>query len=126
MPGIRTRRMSTTIELADGQSFAIGGLLRESVRTISSRFPLLGEVPILGALFQSKSFQKEESELVIIVTPHLVKPLDLAKQPLPTDFYVEPNDVEFFLLGMLEGRAKDTAPAAGGKLDGEFGHSMPE
>jgi len=126
VPGLRTRRMSTTIELADGQSFAIGGLLRESVRTISSRYPLLGDLPILGVLFQSKSFQKEESELVIIVTPHLVKPLDLAKQPLPTDFYVEPNDVEFFLFGMLEGNAKGTASAVSGKLDGEFGHSMPE
>jgi len=52
--------------------------------------------------------------------------LDLAKQSLPTDFYVEPNDVEFYLLGMVEGNAKDTAPAVSGKLDGEFGHTMPE
>ena len=126
VPGLRTRRMSTTIELADGQSFAIGGLLRESVRSISSRYPLLGDLPILGALFQSKSFQKEESELVIIVTPHLVKPLDLAKQPLPTDNYVEPNDIEFYLFGMLEGSAGGAAPAVSGKLDGEFGHSVPE
>jgi pilus assembly protein CpaC len=127
IPGIRTRRASTTIELGDGQSFAIAGLLRESVRTINSKFPLLGSIPILGALFQSKSFQKEESELIIIVTPHLVKPLDLENQPLPTDFYVEPNDVEFYVFGMLEGSAKDsTPPAVSGELDGEFGHSIPE
>ena len=127
IPGLRTRRASTNIELGDGQSFAIAGLLRESVRTINSKFPLLGSIPILGALFQSKSFQKEESELIIIVTPHLVKPLDLENQPLPTDFYVEPNDVEFYVFGMLEGSAKDSdPPAVSGELDGEFGHSIPE
>lgn len=126
IPGLRTRRASTTIELGDGQSFAIAGLLRESVRTITSKFPLLGSIPILGALFQSKLFQKEESELIIIVTPHLVKPLDLENQPLPTDFYVEPNDLEFYMFGMVEGSAKDSTPAVSGELDGEFGHSIPE
>jgi len=126
IPGLRTRRASTTIELGDGQSFAIAGLLRESVRTVNSKFPLLGSIPILGVLFQSKSFQREESELIIIVTPHLVKPLDLENQPLPTDYYVEPNDVEFYLFGMLEGSAKDATPAVSGELDGEFGHSIPE
>ena len=126
IPGLRTRRASTTIELGDGQSFAIAGLLRESVRTITSKFPLLGSIPILGVLFQSKLFQKEESELIIIVTPHLVKPLDLENQPLPTDFYVEPNDLEFYMFGMLEGSAKDSTPAVSGELDGEFGHSIPE
>jgi pilus assembly protein CpaC len=80
----------------------------------------------LGVLFQSKEFQKEESELVIIVTPHLVKPLDIENQPLPTDFYVEPNDVEFYLFGMIEGSSKETANVAAGKLEGEFGHSIPE
>ena len=80
----------------------------------------------MGALFQSKSFQKEESELIIIVTPHLVKPLDLESQPLPTDFYVEPNDVEFYVFGMVEGSAKDSTPAVSGELDGDFGHSIPE
>jgi pilus assembly protein CpaC len=127
IPGLRTRRASTSIELGDGQSFAIAGLLRESVRSINSEFPILGRIPILGPLFQSKKFQKEESELIIIVTPHLVKPLDQRNQPLPTDFYVEPNDVEFYLFGKLEGSAKDsTSPAVSGELDGEFGHSIPD
>ena len=126
VPGLRTRRVSTTIELADGQSFAIAGLLSENIRSISSKFPILGDIPILGALFQSKSFQKEETELIIIVTPHLVKPLDLENQPLPTDYYVEPNDLEFYLFGMLEGRPKDTTSTMSGELDGEFGHSMPD
>jgi pilus assembly protein CpaC len=126
IPGIRTRRTSTTIELGDGQSFAIAGLLRESVRTITSKYPLLGDIPILGALFQSKEFQKEESELIIIVTPHLVKPMNMAKQSLPTDYYVEPNDFEFYLLGALQGKSKPESKVAAGSLDGDFGHSMPE
>ena len=126
IPGIRTRRTSTTIELGDGQSFAIAGLLRESVRTINSKYPLLGDIPILGALFQSKEFQKEESELIIIVTPHLVKPMNMAKQSLPTDYYVEPNDFEFYLLGALQGKSKPEPKVAAGSLDGDFGHSMPE
>ena len=126
IPGLRTRRTSTTIELGDGQSFAIAGLLRESVRTINSKYPLLGDIPILGALFQSKEFQKEESELIIIVTPHLVKPMNVAKQSLPTDYYVEPNDFEFYLLGALQGKSKPEPKVAAGSLDGDFGHSLPE
>jgi pilus assembly protein CpaC len=124
VPGLRVRRTATTIELGDGQSFAIAGLLRENVRTVISKYPLLGDIPILGALFQSKAFQKEETELVIIVTPHLVKPLDMAKQSLPTDFYAEPNDAEFFLMGQLEGAGSPKAKR--GSMDGDFGHSMPK
>jgi len=125
-PGITTRRASTTVELGDGQSFAIAGLLRESVLTDVQKFPLLGDIPILGALFQSKSFIKRNTELVIIVTPHLVKPLEVAKVSLPTDFYVEPSATEFYLFGKIEGSEKKRPAAASGALDGEFGHSMPE
>jgi pilus assembly protein CpaC len=124
VPGLRVRRTSTTVELGDGQSFAIAGLLRENVRTVISKFPLLGDIPIIGALFQSKAFQKEETELVIIVTPHLVKPLDMAKQTLPTDFYVEPNDAEFYLLGWMEGSGSPKTKK--GAMEGDFGHSMPK
>jgi pilus assembly protein CpaC len=126
VPGFRTRRTSTTVELGDGQSFAIAGLLRNNVGSTVSKFPLLGDLPILGALFQSKSFQREETELIIIVTPHLVKPLDMAKQPLPTDFYTEPNDFEFYMLGAIEGRRKGQQPNVQGALDGDFGHTVPE
>ncbi len=83
IPALTTRRVSTVIELGDGQSFAIAGLLKDDVREIISKFPVLGDIPILGALFRSSSFQKNETELIIIVTPHLVTPLDLAKQTLP-------------------------------------------
>jgi pilus assembly protein CpaC len=122
VPALTTRRASTVVELADGQSFAIAGLLDESVRENISRFPVLGDIPILGALFRSASFQKSETELVIIVTPHLVKPVDVAQQPLPTDAFIEPNDVEFLLLGKLEGSHKGGRL---GKLDGQFGYIMP-
>jgi len=125
VPGITARRASTSIELADGQSFAIAGLLRDTVKEQVSKFPLLGDIPILGALFRSQSFLKNETELIIIVTPHLVKPLNMAKQTLPTDYYIEPNDAEFYLEGRLEGR-ENGQPAVSGKLDGDFGHTMPE
>lgn len=120
VPGLTLRRASTVIELGDGQSFAIAGLLQERVREVVSKFPILGEIPILGALFRSSSFERGETELVIIVTPRLVKPLDMAKQPLPTDAYIEPNDVEFFFFGKLQGEG----PKEGrqGKLDGTFGY----
>ena len=125
VPGITTRRASTTIELADGQSFAIAGLLRDTIKSQVSKFPLLGDIPILGALFRSQSFLKNKTELIIIVTPHLVKPLNMAKQTLPTDYYIEPNDAEFYLEGRMEGR-ENGQPGVSGKLDGAFGHSMPE
>ncbi len=135
IPAITTRRVSTMIELADGQSFAIAGLLQDEVREVVRKFPVLGDIPILGALFRSSSFQKNETELIIIVTPHLVKPLDPKKQTMPTDQYVEPNDFEFYLLGSMEGRgsppAQGQSPASApvslnrsGGLEGEFGHIL--
>ena len=124
VPGLNKRTASTTVELADGQSFAIAGLLRETVKEQISKFPLLGDIPILGALFRSSAFQKDETELVIIVTVHLVKPLDMARQTLPTDYYIEPNDVEFYILGLMEGMERKEPEELTGELDGEFGHGI--
>jgi len=130
VPAVTTRRVSTVIELADGQSFAIAGLLNEQVRESIVKFPVLGDIPVLGALFRSSNFQKNETELVVIVTPHLVKPLDMAKQTLPTDQFIEPDDFEFYLLGLMEGREKPTSPATrsdkGMKMEGSFGHIVPK
>ena len=135
IPGLTTRRVSTSIELADGQSFAVAGLLQDNIREVISKFPVLGELPVLGALFRSSEFQKNQTELVIIVTPHLVKPLDVAKQPLPTDQFVEPNDFEFYMLGQLEGsgpvknRSTGMSHVQGGEasgLEGNFGHMVPK
>jgi len=136
IPGLTTRQASTVVELGDGQSFAIAGLLQENVRENITKFPVLGDVPILGPLFRSSSFQKNESELVIIVTPHLVKPLDMAKQTLPTDQFIEPSDYEFYIKGTLEGKENtlNTSPDPAshvsnnekGGLEGAFGHIIPE
>jgi pilus assembly protein CpaC len=131
VPALTTRRISTTIELADGQSFAIAGLLKDDLREIVSGYPIFGDIPILGALFRSTSFRKNETELIVIVTPHLVKPLDMAKQILPTDQFIEPDDFEFYLLGHLEGQEKPGAgsknsPHRPSKLEGDFGHIVPK
>jgi pilus assembly protein CpaC len=121
LPSFTTRRSTTTVQLRDGQSFAIGGLIKNNVTANIKAFPMLGEVPVLGTLFRSSDFQTDRSELVFIVTPHLVKPLS-QDYPLPTDSYVEPSRADFFINGKLEGaRMPDTkqvnppaaAPATG-------------
>ncbi|MBO6826771.1 MAG: type II and III secretion system protein family protein [Sneathiella sp.] len=90
-----TRRADTTVELASGQSFVLGGLLNSDSDNNVSRTPLLGELPIIGALFRSTAFQRNETELVIIVTPYLVKPVN-SRMALPTDGYVPPNDRDLY------------------------------
>lgn len=124
-PGVTTRRTSTVVQLADGQSFAIAGLLRDVVRDSFAKVPILGDIPILGALFRSRQFIRNETELVIIVTAHLVKPLDLAKQTLPTDYYIVPNEMELYLLGWMQGKEKEKPVGPKGEFDGEFGPAMP-
>jgi len=102
LPSINTRRASTTIQLRDGESFAIGGLIKNNVTQTITALPLLGEIPILGALFRSTAFQTDQSELLFVVTPRLAKPLP-APYALPTDSFKTPNRVEFFLKGHMEG-----------------------
>ena len=119
----------TVVELADGQSFALAGLLSEKMNEDVAKFPLLGDIPILGALFRSSSFKKNESELVVIVTPHLVKPLDMSRQTLPTDKYGDPGDFRFYLLGDLVGSAserKSSIMLRQTGFDGEVGHIVPK
>ncbi len=123
-PAFITRRASTAVELGDGQSFAIAGLLDDRVRSSVQKYPVLGDVPILGALFRSVQFQKSETELVLIVTPRLVKPLPPGPHPLPTDSFVEPNAFETYLLGALEGQSP-REPAGAGGLIGPAGHRVP-
>lgn len=103
VPTLTTRRVSTAVELLEGQSLAIGGLLQNNSRSSIDRFPILGEIPILGALFRSTEYKNDKTELLIIVTPRLVKPLD-ANYALPTDSYKEPSRSEVLLEGKLEGR----------------------
>ena len=114
LPSFTTRRATTTVQLFDGQSFAIGGLIKNNVTTNIKALPMLGEVPVLGALFRSSDFQTDRTELVFIITPHLVKPLP-PDYKLPTDPYVQPTRADFFLQGKMEGpprEQQEAAPAA--------------
>lgn len=94
VPSLTTRRAETTVELGSGQSFAIAGLLQNDVSQTLSKFPGLGDVPILGNLFRSDSFQRKETELVIIVTPYVVKPTSSRRLSTPADGFQPPNDIE--------------------------------
>ena len=99
VPGLQTRRASTTIELRDGESFAIAGLLRRDFQTTIRQLPVLGSIPIIGTLFRSSSFQKGETELLIVVTPHLVAPLRPEQIHMPTDRVRDPSAVDTLLNG---------------------------
>lgn len=104
MPSMTVRRVQTTVQLNDGQSLAIAGLIKSNVTENVNRFPFLGEIPILGALFRSSEFQSDQTELMFVITPRLVKPL-AANYKLPTDSFVPPSRSEFFLGGKMEGKA---------------------
>jgi len=109
VPGFASRRASTSVELADGQSFMIAGLINEEVREIAGKYPVLGDLPILGSLFRSTQFMKDQTELVIIVTPTLVQPLAPGPPALPTDHFIEPTALDFYLWGALEGMPPEVA-----------------
>ncbi len=111
IPAFTTRRATTTVELGDGQSFAIAGLLQDRTSELVDSYPVLGNIPVLGGLFRSSSFQKDETELVMIVTPRIVKPLPPGPRPLPTDHFIEPSAFEFYLLGRLEARGENESGA---------------
>jgi pilus assembly protein CpaC len=93
------------VQLRDGESFAIGGLIKNNVTEAVKAFPILGELPVLGVLFRSSAFQAERTELVFVVTPHLAKP-SIKNLPLPTDSFIEPTRGELHWQGRLEGEAK--------------------
>ena len=101
------RSAEATVELADGQTIGVAGLINESMREVVTKFPGLGSIPGLGALFRSQQFQKGETELLILVTPHLAKPLNPADIQLPTDNFVEPDDFGWYFGGRLEGKSGD-------------------
>ncbi|MEO0057794.1 MAG: hypothetical protein RIT17_1267 [Pseudomonadota bacterium] len=99
VPGLQTRRASTTLELRDGESFVLAGLLRTEFQTNVQQLPILGSIPIIGSLFRSSRFQKGETELLIVVTPRLVKPIRPDQVRLPTDRVADPDAIETLLLG---------------------------
>ncbi|MDN7183089.1 type II and III secretion system protein family protein [Caballeronia sp. SEWSISQ10-4 2] len=105
LPLITTRRASTTVQMNDGESFAIGGLIKSNATGTIKALPGVGEVPVLGALFRSTSFQQDLTELVFIITAHLVKPAQTASNyPLPTDSFTKPSEADVYLMGNMEGR----------------------
>ena len=114
LPSMTLRRADTTVQLNDGQSFVVAGLIKNNMTETVKRFPGLGETPILGALFRSTEFQNDQTELMFVVTPRLVKPLPEAAR-LPTDNHVVPSRLEVYGSGALESsRPASGAPAAAG------------
>jgi pilus assembly protein CpaC len=113
LPSFTVRRAETTVQLNDGQSFMIAGLIQSNAASAINRFPGLGEIPILGMLFRSSEFQADQTELMFVITPRLVKPLppDFA---LPTDSYIQPSLPEVHVEGVLEGRRNPEQPRRGG------------
>lgn len=113
MPLVTTRRASTTVQLHDGQSFAIGGLVRNNLIANMKGLPGLGEIPVLGALFRSTDYQQDRTELVFVITARLVKPLPGGSHVLPTDGHVAPSRAGLMLGGRLEGERPAAAAPAG-------------
>jgi pilus assembly protein CpaC len=132
VPSLSKRSASATVELLDGQTMGIAGLISEDLRQAVNKFPGLGSIPILGNLFRSQQFVKGETELVILVTPRLARPIPKDRIRLPTDDFVEPNAMDFYLLGRMEGKRRDagaeaaTQPAAqnAGGVQSSFGQAI--
>ena len=127
VPGLRTRSTSTTVEMRDGESFAIAGLLQDDFRDSIGQVPWLGDIPVLGSLFRSANYQREQSELVIIITAHLVSPTRGEALALPTDRIRIPTENELFLLGQTAGRPASGSAAgdvAQQDFSGSYGYVM--
>ena len=132
IPALTKRNAASAMELDDGQTLGIAGLINDTMRETISKFPGLGDIPILGQLFTSQSYLKNETELMIFVTPKLAKPVDANKIHLPTDAITDPSDLEFYVQGKTEGDAApphrkpgDTTRYGGG-LRGHFGQDYQE
>jgi pilus assembly protein CpaC len=134
IPSLTKREASSTLELADGQTMSIAGLISDKLRENVNKFPGLGDIPGLGALFRSEKFITQQTELVIFVTPRLAKPVLAKNAQLPTDSFVAPDDVDFYILGRTESRkvrnrwVENESNAKGNKggLDGEYGQQLME
>jgi pilus assembly protein CpaC len=132
IPGIKVRRAHTTVELRDGESFTVAGLLSDDYQSSIRQYPFLGDLPIIGSLFRSTGYQQDQTELVIVVTPHLVTP-KRGPAATPADTFVPPSDFELFLFGNQRGKAANLKPEdralmsadpGKGGLDGPYGHVL--
>ena len=126
VPSLTERKAHTAVELRDGQSFAIAGLLQAQDSQTINQLPWLGNVPVLGALFRSTDFQKSQTDLVIIVSPHLVRPVRPGQHLVtPFDTTLQANDVDLFLMGDTERKKRYTDyVTSGGGLQGPYGHIL--
>ncbi len=126
----RTRKASTTVEMRDGESFAIAGLLQDDFQDLNGQVPWLGDIPVLGALFRSAEYSREQSELVIIITPHLVTPTRGEALALPTDRVRPPSESQLFLFGKTAAPNRPTTGAAGEvarqDFSGSYGYVMED
>jgi pilus assembly protein CpaC len=134
-PILSTRKLESTVHLRDGQTLALAGLLKQNLGEAVKKLPFLGDIPVLGTLFRSSSFQNDKTDLLVAVTPHIVKPARENEISYPGEFIKPPNRFEFYLEGTLEGRRSAEDPSAfrshnfyqtslaGGGLDGAFGQA---
>jgi len=120
----KRRETSTTVEMRDGESFAIAGLLQDDFTDLTGQVPWLGDIPVLGALFRSAEYQRNQSELVIIVTPHLVTPTRGEALALPTDRIRIPTEKELFLFGKVAGQKGAAGEVARQDFSGSYGYVM--
>jgi pilus assembly protein CpaC len=131
VPSLNTREAASTLELADGQTMSIAGLIAVNQSNKQEQTPGLADIPVLGSLFRNRESQMDNKELVILVTPHLARPIPPDQIKLPTENYVAPNDIDFYLLGRMEASKAPTAtaqapvfdPLSGGTT-GQFGHQI--
>ncbi len=127
IPGLKVRRAKTQIELRDGQAFAMAGLISSDFQDTIKAVPGLGKIPLFGAIFRSSYSNRDEKELVIMVTPHIVKPVRPAQILLPTDRVLQPSDADILFNGISERKAPITLPAGSpkpGGLDADYGHVL--
>ncbi|WP_146590763.1 type II and III secretion system protein family protein [Puniceibacterium confluentis] len=127
--GFKRRETSTTVELRDGESFAIAGLLQDDFRDLNAQVPWLGDIPVLGALFRSAEYEREQSELVVIVTPHLVTPTRGEALALPTDRVRPPTEKDLFLFGRVASDSRKPTRGGAGEVakqdfNGSYGYVM--
>ncbi len=131
IPSLNKRSASSTVELADGQTIGIAGLINDNMQSAVQRFPGIGDIPLLGALFSSQQYQSGKTELVMFVTPHLAQPIAAKDMRLPTDSYVPPSDLDFYLFGRVQGHGdskSNNSSSSNASVEqppqGTFGHDL--
>lgn len=130
VPSLAVREAQTTIELADGQTLSIAGLLSDESTGNQSQVPGFADLPLVGGLFRNRGATSDQKELIILVTPHLARPVPKDQIRLPTEAFVEPDDMDFYLLGKMESRKVRALPqpnhSSSGGVNGQFGHQINE